>query len=68
MLNSVATYEQKIEELKAIINQLENETLSLEQSMQLFSRGTQLHEEAEKILKEAETVCLQIYGEREQDE
>lgn len=67
-MNRVETYEKKIEELKGIIDQLENETLSLDESMQLFARGTQLHEEAKKILEEAETVCLQIYDEGEEDE
>ncbi|HHV38558.1 MAG TPA: exodeoxyribonuclease VII small subunit [Tepidimicrobium sp.] len=45
------TYEEAIEELEKILNDLEEDNLTLKESMDKFKRGIQLYNHANEILK-----------------
>lgn len=49
-----ATYEQKIEEVKSIIEKLEDGDTSLEESIRLYEQGAALIRQCEVLLSEAE--------------
>jgi len=48
------TYEAKIEQLRQIIEKIEDGNTSLEESMKLYERGAVLVKECETLLAEAE--------------
>ncbi len=48
------TYEQKIEQLKKIIEKIENGNTSLDESMKLYEQGAALVKQCETMLAEAE--------------
>jgi exodeoxyribonuclease VII small subunit len=51
---SPRTIEQEIAELQAIVEQLEGDTLGLEESIALYEKGVQLSESVRKRIEEAE--------------
>jgi exodeoxyribonuclease VII small subunit len=48
------TYEKKIEELKRIIEKIEDGNTSLDESMRLYEQGAALVKQCETLLTEAE--------------
>ena len=50
-----ATFEASLQELEAIVKQMESSDLPLEKALELFEKGTQLSEACRKQLEEAET-------------
>jgi exodeoxyribonuclease VII small subunit len=48
------TYEKKIEELRRIIEKIEDGNTSLDESMQLYEQGAALIKQCEALLAEAE--------------
>lgn len=48
------TYEKKIEELKRIIEKIEDGNTSLDESMRLYEQGAALIRQCESLLAEAE--------------
>ena len=48
------TYEQKIEQLKKIIEKIEDGNTSLDESMKLYEQGAALVKQCETMLAEAE--------------
>jgi exodeoxyribonuclease VII small subunit len=48
------TYEKKIEELKRIIEKIEDGNTSLDESMQLYEQGAALVKQCETLLTDAE--------------
>ena len=48
------TYEKKIEELKRIIEKIEDGNTSLDESMQLYEQGASLVKQCETLLANAE--------------
>lgn len=49
------SFEAGLEELEAVVKELENGDLPLERSLELFEKGMQLSESCRKQLEEAET-------------
>lgn len=54
MEDNKLTYEEAIAELEKILDELENEELTLEQSMNNFKRGLELYKHCNEVLKTAE--------------
>jgi len=54
MNNEKETFESKMNRLEEILDKVETETLSLEESLKLFEEGNKLKNELLKELKEAE--------------
>ena len=54
------TFEQKMEKLNEIVEQLKSGELSLEESLKVFEEGNKLSVEMEKILKQAEEKAEQL--------
>lgn len=54
------SYEQAFAELEAIVNRLETETLSLEESLVLFERGQALSMRCSSLLESAELRVQQL--------
>jgi exodeoxyribonuclease VII small subunit len=52
---TVASFETSLDELEKVVKELESGDLSLDRSLELFSRGMQLSESCRKQLEEAET-------------
>jgi exodeoxyribonuclease VII small subunit len=52
---TVASFETSLDELERVVKQLESGDLSLDRSLELFSRGIQLSDSCRKQLEEAET-------------
>jgi exodeoxyribonuclease VII small subunit len=63
-------YEKAFAELEQIVTSLENESLSLEESMQIFDRGQKLVEHCNQLLDHAELKIQKLskLGEMEKDE
>ena len=61
------SFEQALEELEKIVNRLENEELTLEESLRLFEEGVKLarflREELEKAEKKVEILLKDTQGE-----
>lgn len=57
---SVASFESGLEELEAVVKQLEKGDLPLERSIELFEKGMGLSEQCRKQLGDAETRIEQI--------
>ncbi len=55
-------YEELIDELKEIVHQIEDEKTTLEESIDLYERGTALIKLCEKRLTEAELRISQLSG------
>ncbi len=47
-------FEQAMERLESLVNQMENGNLSIEQSLQSFEEGIRLTRQCQKILEDAE--------------
>ncbi|RIM27574.1 exodeoxyribonuclease VII small subunit [Staphylococcus chromogenes] len=47
-------FEEMMKELETIVNKLDNDSISLEESMELYQKGMALSKSCEKTLKEAE--------------
>jgi exodeoxyribonuclease VII small subunit len=54
-MQTVASFESSLDELEKVVKELESGDLSLDRSLELFSRGMQLSESCRKQLEEAET-------------
>ncbi|WP_017548885.1 exodeoxyribonuclease VII small subunit [Salinicoccus carnicancri] len=52
--NKTETFEEKMEILEKIVRQLDEDEVSLEESLKLYQRGVELSSECDKILKDAE--------------
>jgi len=52
---TVASFETSLDELEKVVKELESGDLSLDRSLELFSRGMQLSESCRKQLEDAET-------------
>ena len=52
---TVASFETSLDELEKVVKELESGDLSLDRSLELFSRGMQLSESCRKQLEAAET-------------
>ena len=57
------TYEQAISRLEEIVNQLENNDVSLEKSISLFQEGIELSKLCDSKLKNIQKKVAQIYEE-----
>jgi exodeoxyribonuclease VII small subunit len=54
-LQTVASFESSLDELEKVVKEMESGDLSLDRSLELFSRGIELSESCRKQLEEAET-------------
>lgn len=54
MSNDSKSFETMMQELEEIVQKLDNETVSLEESLSLYQRGMKLSATCDKTLKEAE--------------
>lgn len=52
---TVASFESSLDELEKVVREMESGDLSLDRSLELFSRGIELSESCRKQLEEAET-------------
>ena len=52
---TVASFETSLDELEKVVKELESGDLSLDRSLELFSRGMQLSESCRRQLEDAET-------------
>ena len=55
VLTKVSSFEAGLEQLEAIVKEMESGDLPLERALELFERGTKLSEACRKQLEEAET-------------
>lgn len=60
--------EQKLEELESIVNQLEKESIDLEESIKLYQKGLALSQEVRDELESAEQKITQINQKYQLDE
>ena len=63
-----ANFEEALEELEALVEQMEDGELSLEESLAAFEKGVRLARECQDVLKQAEQrvqVLLQQNGEEQ---
>ncbi len=49
-------FEQLLQELESIVNELENGELTLDESIKKYQRGIELSNECKKMLEEAKTI------------
>ncbi|PKO15960.1 MAG: exodeoxyribonuclease VII small subunit [Chloroflexi bacterium HGW-Chloroflexi-10] len=63
---SEMTYEQALTALEAIVEQLENETQNLEESLALYERGQTLSQHCSALLQRAELRLRQVGQEASQ--
>ena len=64
-------FEENMEKLEGIVNELENGNLNLEDSISKFEEGIQLSKKCNKILEDAEkkiTILLEENGEIKEEE
>ena len=54
MTNKSQSFEEMMKELESIVNKLDNETVSLEESLDLYQRGMKLSASCNETLKNAE--------------
>ena len=57
---TVASFESSLDELEKVVKEMESGDLSLDRSLELFSRGIELSESCRKQLEEAETRVEQL--------
>lgn len=65
------TFEEKIEELEKIVNELENGKLNLDESVLKFEEGIKISKDCNKILDEAEkkiTILVNKDGDVQEEE
>ncbi len=64
------SFEEMMQELESIVNQLDNDTISLEKSLELYQKGIALSKSCETTLKNAEKKVSQLMDEEadERDE
>jgi len=55
------TFEEAFAELEKIVNELESNQSSLEESLSLFERGQALADHCAKLLEKAEIACAQSF-------
>lgn len=53
-------FEQDIDEVKKIVDKLESDNLNLDESIELFKKGTKLAENCQKYLEESEMVVEKL--------
>jgi exodeoxyribonuclease VII small subunit len=58
--NPLGGFEQTVQELQAIVKQLEGGEVSLEQSLEAFEKGVRLTRECQETLKKAEQKVEQL--------
>ncbi len=61
------SFENRLEEAKAILEKLMNPELTLEESVKAYEAGTKTLKEAQKILEDAKKQIEQIRGAETQD-
>lgn len=61
------SFEEMMNELETIVNQLDNDTISLEKSLELYQKGIALSKSCEKTLSDAEKKVSQLMD-KEADE
>lgn len=57
------TYEQAYEQLEKIVDKLQDENTSLDESIELFKQGVSLQQYCQELLKDAENKVAQIIDE-----
>jgi exodeoxyribonuclease VII small subunit len=57
------TYEELIRELKQIVSMIEEGDIGLDESIRLYERGSELVQQCEKMLEEAELKITELVGE-----
>ena len=62
------SFEEMMQELENIVQKLDNETVSLEESLELYQRGMKLSATCDATLKDAEKVNQLIKDEAEDEE
>ncbi|TBW74665.1 exodeoxyribonuclease VII small subunit [Staphylococcus capitis] len=62
------SFEEMMKELECIVQKLDNETVSLEESLDLYQRGMKLSSACDKNLKDAENKVNQLIKEEAKDE
>lgn len=65
MAETKMTYEEAMNRLEKIVSMLENDTLSLDDSLKLFEEGTKLARFCNKTLDEAELKITKLGNEEE---
>ena len=71
MIEMKKTFEEKIEELEKIVNELENGKLNLDESVLKFEEGIKISKDCNKILDEAEkkiTILVNKDGDVQEEE
>ncbi|HEC2156952.1 exodeoxyribonuclease VII small subunit [Staphylococcus delphini] len=61
------SFEEMMKELESIVNQLDNDTISLEKSLELYQQGIALSKSCEKTLNDAEKKVAELMD-KEADE
>ncbi|MBF7017040.1 exodeoxyribonuclease VII small subunit [Staphylococcus durrellii] len=68
MTNKKQSFEEMMEELESIVQKLDNENVSLEESLDLYQRGMKLSASCEETLKNAETKVNELIKEEEKED
>ena len=63
--NKSLKFEDSMKRLKKIVDQLEGDSASLENSLKLFEEGMKLTEECRKMLEDAEEKIKNLLGEED---
>ncbi|GAA6817324.1 exodeoxyribonuclease VII small subunit [Staphylococcus lloydii] len=63
MTNKKQSFEEMMEELESIVQKLDNENVSLEESLDLYQRGMKLSVSCEETLKNAENKVNELIKE-----
>lgn len=67
MIANNQSFETMMHELEEIVKQLDNDTVSLEESLALYQKGMTLSKACEKTLKEAENKVSKLIKEEAED-
>jgi exodeoxyribonuclease VII small subunit len=65
MMNKKQSFEEMMEELESIVQKLDNENVSLEESLDLYQRGMKLSASCEETLKNAENKVNELLKEED---
>ncbi|MBF7022026.1 exodeoxyribonuclease VII small subunit [Staphylococcus kloosii] len=65
MTNKKQSFEEMMEELESIVQKLDNENVSLEESLDLYQRGMKLSASCEETLKNAENKVNELLKEED---
>ncbi|MDT3959474.1 exodeoxyribonuclease VII small subunit [Staphylococcus kloosii] len=65
MTNKKQSFEEMMEELESIVQKLDNENVSLEESLDLYQRGMKLSASCEETLKNAENKVNELIKEED---